>query len=123
MSAVLMAETSGRRSIVTMPDLAGHAERHGNTEDRRKLVFLRYACCNNEIYYMVIYMKEVFFLVEEADEGGYCARAIGESIFTQADTIEELKHNIRDCISCHFDKEKPAVIRLHFVHDEIMTYA
>lgn len=46
---------------------------------------------------------EIFFLVEEAIEGGFNARAIGESIFTEADTIEELKINLSDAVQCHFD--------------------
>jgi hypothetical protein len=48
-------------------------------------------------------MNEIFFLVEEAIEGGYNARAIGESIFTQGDDIDELRANIKDAVQCHFD--------------------
>ena len=67
-------------------------------------------------------MNEVFFLIEEALEGGYTARAIGEGIFTEADTIAELKGNIRDAVQCHFDEPNvPKVIRLHFVKEEIIT--
>jgi hypothetical protein len=57
-------------------------------------------------------MNEVFFLVEEALEGGYIAKAIGESIFTEAETMDELKINIREAVHCHFDDDKlPKVIR------------
>jgi len=64
-------------------------------------------------------MNEVFFLVEEALEGGYIAKAIGESIFTEADTIDELKVNIREAVHCHFDDDKlPKIIRLHLVKEE-----
>ncbi len=67
-------------------------------------------------------MNEVFFLIEEALEGGYTARAIGEGIFTEADTIAELKGNIREAVQCHFDVPNvPKVIRLHFVKEEIIT--
>jgi len=67
-------------------------------------------------------MNEVFFLIEEALEGGYTARAIGEGIFTEADTIAELKGNIREAVQCHFDEPNvPKVIRLHFVKEEIIT--
>ena len=45
----------------------------------------------------------MIFLVEEALEGGYNARAVGESIFTQGDTLEELNLNIAEAIECHFD--------------------
>jgi len=67
-------------------------------------------------------MKEIFFLVEEAQEGGYTARALGESIFTEADNLDELRLNIRDAINCHFDEgQEPKVIRLHFVHEEMIA--
>ena len=48
-------------------------------------------------------MNEVLFLVEEAIEGGYNARATGESIYTQGDTLNDVKVNIRDAVQCHFD--------------------
>jgi hypothetical protein len=57
-------------------------------------------------------MNEVFFLVEEALEGGYIARAIGESIFTEAETMDELKINIREAVHCHFDDDKLARIKI-----------
>jgi len=67
-------------------------------------------------------MNEIFFLIEEAIEGGYTAKAIGESIFTEGDTIEELKENIREAVQCHFDEDKlPKIIRLHMVKEEIIT--
>lgn len=49
-------------------------------------------------------MNEIIFLVEEAPEGGYTARALGASIFTEADNLEELHHMIRDAVRCHFEK-------------------
>lgn len=49
--------------------------------------------------------EEILFLVEESLEGGYNARAIGESIFTQAETLNELKIQIKDAINVHFDKK------------------
>ena len=67
-------------------------------------------------------MNEIFFLVEEALEGGYTARAIGESIFTEGDSLDELKNNIREAVQCHFDAPNiPKMIRLHFVKEEIIT--
>ena len=61
-------------------------------------------------------MSEIVFLIEEAAEGGFSARALGESIFTQADTFEELREQVRDAVRCHFDEgQGPAVIRLHYV--------
>lgn len=59
-------------------------------------------------------MKEIIFLVEDAPEGGYIARAVGESIVTQADAYEELQEMLRDAVRCHFDEgAAPSLIRLH----------
>ena len=67
-------------------------------------------------------MTEIFFLVEEATEGGYTARAIGESIFTEAETLQELKVNVREAVHCHFDEVNlPKIIRLHLVKEEILA--
>ena len=67
-------------------------------------------------------MNEVFFLVEEALEGGFTAKALGESIFTEAETMEELKINIVEAVKCHFETEKlPKIIRLHLVKEEILS--
>jgi hypothetical protein len=66
--------------------------------------------------------SEIIFSVQESAEGGYEARALGYSIFTQADSIEELKTMIRDAVACHFaNNEKPHVIRLHMVKDEVIS--
>jgi hypothetical protein len=66
--------------------------------------------------------SEIIFLVEESIEGGYEARALGHSIFTGADTVEELREMVRDAIVCHFDEEdRPAVVRLHFVKEELLA--
>ena len=65
--------------------------------------------------------KEIIFAVEESPEGGYEARALGHPIFTQAETIEELRTMVRDAVNCHFDdSSKPRVIRLHWVKDEVI---
>ena len=67
-------------------------------------------------------MNEIFFLVEDAPEGGYMAKALGESIFTDADTLEELHANVQDAVKCHFEAGKtPKMIRLHFVHEEVLA--
>ena len=67
-------------------------------------------------------MKELTFAIEEASEGGYIAKALGVSIFTEADTIEALKKKIMDAVNCHFDEaEKPKVVRLHFVREEYLA--
>ncbi len=60
--------------------------------------------------------SEIIFLVERAPEGGYTARALGYSIFTEADTWDELKTATQDAVRVHFDEEnKPAILRLHIV--------
>ncbi len=67
-------------------------------------------------------MKEIIFLVEEAPEGGYIARALGESIFTEADTLEDLHEHVRDAVRCHFEEgEAPRVVRLHFVREQVLA--
>lgn len=67
-------------------------------------------------------MKEIIFLVEESAEGGYLARALGESIFTEADDLASLHAKVRDAVRCHFDEgQGPRVIRLHFVREEVIT--
>ena len=67
-------------------------------------------------------MKEIIFVVEEAPEGGYSARALGSSIFTEADTLEELHSYIRDAVLCDFEEgQEPKVIRLHFVREEVIA--
>ncbi len=64
---------------------------------------------------------EIIFSIEESPEGGYEAKALGHSIFTQADTIDELKEMVRDAVCCHFDEEdRPRLIRLHLVKDEVI---
>jgi len=64
---------------------------------------------------------EIIFAVEESPEGGYEARALGHSIYTQADTLQDLREMVRDAVNCHFDGEdKPSVIRLHWVKDEVI---
>jgi hypothetical protein len=67
-------------------------------------------------------MRELIFVVEEAPEGGYTARALGESIFTEAETLEALRTQVRDAVRCHFeDGAAPRIIRLHFVREEVLA--
>ncbi len=70
-------------------------------------------------------VKEIVFIVEEDPEGGYTARALGYSIFTEAETIEELKESVKDALRCHFDKDEdvPDIVRLHIVKEETFAYA
>jgi len=67
-------------------------------------------------------MSEIIFVVEQAPEGGYSARALGESIFTQADSLADLHARVRDAVRCHFEEgSAPKLIRLHFVRDEVIA--
>lgn len=67
-------------------------------------------------------MNEILFLVERAPEGGYTARALGESIFTESDDIENLHNQVRDAVRCHFEEgQAPRLIRLHFTHEEVIA--
>jgi hypothetical protein len=67
-------------------------------------------------------MNEIIFLVEEAPEGGYTARALGHSIFTEADNWEGLKEAVQEAVRCHFDEDRqPHLIRLHSVKEEVVA--
>jgi len=67
-------------------------------------------------------MNEIIFLIEEAVEGGFTARALRPSIFTEAETLDTLRQQVRDAVNCHFDEgTAPKVIRLHFVRDEVLA--
>ena len=68
-------------------------------------------------------MKEIIFLVKEAEEGGYYAEAVGVGIFAEGDTVADLKENIKSGINCYFNKEEgsPTFAHLHFVKDEILA--
>ncbi len=66
--------------------------------------------------------KEIIFLIEESPEGGYEAKALGHSIYAQAESFEELKKEIVDAVKCHFkDLSTPLIVRLHTVKDELIT--
>ena len=81
------------------------------------MMLLLYA--QNQPFFNHPAMKEIIFLVEDAPEGGFTARSLGDSIYTDADKVAELHSNVRDAVACHFEEaEKPSIIQLHFVHDE-----
>ncbi|MFI5134342.1 MAG: 2-oxoisovalerate dehydrogenase E1 subunit beta [Chitinophagales bacterium] len=65
---------------------------------------------------------EIIFLIEESPEGGYTAKALGESIFTEAESLPELKKNVKEAVITHFEEEnRPKLIRLHFVKEELLS--
>ncbi|MFP4092165.1 MAG: type II toxin-antitoxin system HicB family antitoxin [Cyclobacteriaceae bacterium] len=68
-------------------------------------------------------MTEIIFVVEEAPEGGYQAKALSQAIFTEGESIDELKQNIREALQCHFEEEseRPKMVRLHLVKEEVFS--
>lgn len=67
-------------------------------------------------------MTEIIFLVEEAPEGGYTARALDAPIFTEADDLPKLEANVRDAVRCHFDNgDLPRMVRLHFTREQVIA--
>jgi hypothetical protein len=65
---------------------------------------------------------EIVFLVEEYPDSGYTAKALGESIFTEAENLESLRTMVRDAVNCHFEEsDHPKIIRLHIVRDEVFA--
>jgi hypothetical protein len=66
--------------------------------------------------------NEIIFIIEDSLEGGFEAKALGHSIFTESDSFEELKNNIREAVACHFEAgEMPKLIRLHYVKEEVIA--
>jgi len=67
-------------------------------------------------------MTEIISIIEDALEGGFTAKALGESIFTEAETMEQLKANVKEAVECHFDDvNMPKIIRLHQVKEELIA--
>ena len=67
-------------------------------------------------------MNEIIFLVEDAAKGGFIARALDASMFTEADDINDLHHKLSDAVDCHFEpSSNPKIIRLHFVREKISS--
>ena len=65
---------------------------------------------------------ELIFEVRDAEEGGFCARALGHGIFTQAETWEELRANVLEAATLHFEESpvQPRLVQLHYVKDELI---
>ena len=65
---------------------------------------------------------EIIFEVRESPEGGYEARALSAAIFTEADSLDELREMVKDAVDCHFEEaDRPRIVRLHFVRDEVIA--
>ncbi len=65
---------------------------------------------------------ELIFEIRDADEGGFCAHALGYSIFTEAETWDELRRNVVEAVLLHFDgcAVYPRIVQLHYVKDELI---
>lgn len=72
---------------------------------------------------MITETEIIFEVREDETDGGFVARALGHSIFTQGETLEELRSMVKDAVACHFSDAatRPKLIRLHFVRDEIIA--
>jgi predicted RNase H-like HicB family nuclease len=69
-------------------------------------------------------MSEIIFEVREDEvDGGFTASALGYGIHTQGDSVEELRTMVKEAVNCYFDEsmDRPKIIRLHFVRDEILV--
>jgi hypothetical protein len=64
----------------------------------------------------------LIFEVRDAEEGGYCARALGHAIFTEAETWDELRNSALEAVSLHFEEtaSRPRMVQLHYVKDELI---
>ena len=65
---------------------------------------------------------ELIFEIRDAEEGGFCARALGHAIFTEGDTWEELRANVPEAVGLHFedDPARPRLVQLHYIKDELI---
>lgn len=68
-------------------------------------------------------MKEIIFEITQEEDGGYCAECLSENIFSQGDTWEKLRENVKEAVQAFFfdREEKPGNIRLHLVRDEVLA--
>jgi predicted RNase H-like HicB family nuclease len=66
---------------------------------------------------------ELIFEIRDAEDGGYCARALGHDIFTEGDSWEELRANVLEAVEVHFEGEavRPKLLQLHYVKDELIS--
>ena len=70
----------------------------------------------------ILNFMELIFEIRDAEEGGYFAHALGQAIFTQAETWNELRENVLEAVSLHFEdaEERPRIVQLHYVRDELI---
>lgn len=62
-------------------------------------------------------MNELVFEVTQEGDGGFVAECLTESIFTQADTWEELRLNVKEAVQAFcFDRPIPSGVRFRQSH-------
>jgi len=67
-------------------------------------------------------VNEIVFEITQEADGGFCAECLTESIFTQGDTWDALRTNVKETVEAfYFDRPKPASIRLPLVRDEVLV--
>ena len=87
-----------------------------------RLTRSKFQLCWNSESASKLNMEELVFLIEAAPEGGFTARALGASIFTEADDRGTLKKQVLDALGTHFEPDKrPRLVCLHFVQDEVVA--
>jgi len=66
-------------------------------------------------------LMELIFEIRDAEEGGFYARALGCGIFTEADNLDELRANVLEAVSLHFEDSatRPRVVQMYYVKDEL----
>jgi predicted RNase H-like HicB family nuclease len=66
---------------------------------------------------------ELIFEIRDAEEGGFCARALGYAIFTEGETWEELRANVLEAVELHFEDNpaRPRLVQMHYVKDELIS--
>jgi len=66
--------------------------------------------------------NEILFFVVESSEGGYEARADGYSIYTEGETLQEVRKSIEDAVRCHFEEsDMPQFIRVCLMKEEVIA--
>jgi hypothetical protein len=67
-------------------------------------------------------VNEIVFEITQEGDGGFCAECLTESIFTQGNTWDELRANVKEAVEAfYFDRPKPTGVRLHLVRDEVFA--
>jgi hypothetical protein len=83
---------------------------------------LNLSACTGPFGFRYSMEMELIFEIRDAEEGGYCARALGHPIFTEAETWDELRGNVLEAVSLHFEEAevRPRMVQLHYVKDELI---